>query len=94
MSTAIDQRLNVWEVCEEDGLKRVSSDTHDVADPSSLAVFNTKYTVLFQDCIVFLSISIQAKWCSGSRVRSGATILHVLTLNYTFMSKLCTTVME
>ena len=42
VSTAIDQRLNVWQVHEEDGIQLLASTTHDVADPTSLGVFNTK----------------------------------------------------
>ena len=48
ITTAVDQRLNVWQVDreeEEEGngaLKLMSSHTHDVADPSSLRAYSTR----------------------------------------------------
>ena len=43
MTTSTDQRLNVWKVSGEGGgIELLSSHAHDVADPSSLAVYNTR----------------------------------------------------
>lgn len=43
MTTSIDQRLNIWKFAREEGLKLVSSHTHNIADPTSLAAYNTRY---------------------------------------------------
>ena len=78
MSTSMDQRLNVWRVSRDDGITMVSSHTHDVADPSSMATYSTRcvYVCVFM-CVDPICFYIYQERRCGDCERCWITILQI-----------------